>query len=48
MFKVSKYIVKSEIPSQNNIKDIAIFSTRTGNMIVIKKDIVDNLYKAYF
>lgn len=48
MFKVSKYIVKSEIPSQNNIKDIAIFSTRTGNMIVIKKDIVDNLYNAYF
>ncbi|MDI4567859.1 MAG: radical SAM protein, partial [Mycoplasma sp.] len=48
MFKISNYIVKSEIPSESAVKDIAIFSTRTGNIIVVKEDIVNNLEKANF
>lgn len=48
MFKISKYIVKSEIPSENKYKDVAVFSTRTGNMIVLKDNIIENIQKNDF
>jgi uncharacterized protein len=48
MFKVSNYIVKSEIPSESEVRDIAVFSTRTGNLIVVKEDIVNSLEKSDF
>lgn len=38
-FRISDYIVKSEIPSNHKEKDVIIFSTRTGNLVTIKEEI---------
>ena len=38
-FRISDYIVKSEIPSNYKEKDIIIFSTRTGNIVTIKEEL---------
>jgi uncharacterized protein len=43
MYKLSNYIVSCEIPTQSEIKDIALFSTRTGNMLSLKSNIFEQL-----
>ena len=42
-FRISSYIVKCEIPSNNEDKDFVVFSTRTGNVISIKESIWDKI-----